>query len=462
VICWFVFYVIRKGFLPRESVPFLLFVFIGVITSALAFFLNIPSFKGTNIIHEEMSAILTLLIGSAFYLVTAGWLANSRRRVVFTFKLVNITGAVMLLWAVLQGVYIFLFGSQYPAFLETLQLLISPRGLFYGRITALAFEPSWLAQQLNLLFLPFWLAATISGWSAFRFRIWKVSLENILLAVGAVILFLSSRVGTLSFFLVLAFLGIYVNIQQARKLQAWTLKHLAHAPLLFQKILRAALPMLLLLAFLGVYALAAVILVYGLSHVDWRLARIFKISSLTQLKDLTGNIYQFFNYLAFAERYVYWVAGWRVFNLAPLLGVGLGNAGFYFQHLLPAYGWSLPEVMDTFLRSSTLPNIKSLWVRLLAETGIVGFSTFLTWCIVVFRSAWSLRTNTSHLFRIVGWFGLFVLISFVIEGFSTDTFALPYVWMSLGIVSAATAMVRQGQRDQGADPAHDTTLKEEK
>jgi len=452
VLFWFAFYVIKKGSLPRESIPFLLFVSIAVIASALAFFLNTPSFKGSSIAGAENSAILTLLIGAAFYLVTAGWLAKSPRRVLFTLRLVNVSGSIMLLWAALQGFYIYLFHGRFPAALMEIQNSISTHSLYFNRITAFAFEPSWLAQQLNLLFLPFWLAASVTGWSAFRFRLWKISIENILLAIGAIVLFLSSRVGTLSLFLVLAFLGIYINIQPAEYLQKWTLEHVTRFPLLFQKILRGVLPVLLLLVFLGIYALAAVIVVYALSHLDWRLARFFQITSVTQLKFLTGNVYLFFNYLAFAERFVYWVAGWRVFNLNPIFGVGLGNAGFYFQHALPAYSWTLPEVINIYFRISAVPNIKSLWIRLLAETGIVGFSSFLTWFLVMFRSAWSIRINKSHLFKTVGWLGLFVVISFVIEGFSTDTFALPYLWMSLGIVSATAAICRNQQKEPAAAP----------
>jgi hypothetical protein len=251
-------------------------------------------------------------------------------------------------------------------------------------------------------------------------------------------------------------LGIYINIRQAKRLQKWTLEHFAHAPLLFQKILRGVLPVILLLVFLGIYALAAILLVYGLSQMDWRLARFFQVTSMTQLKLLTDNIYLFFNFLAFAERFVYWMAGWRIFNLYPIFGVGLGNAGFYFPYTLPAYSWSLPEVMDTYFRLSTIPNIKSLWFRLLAETGFVGFSSFLTWCLIVFRSAWSIRLNKSHLFKTVGWFGLFVLVAFVIEGFSTDTFALPHLWLSLGIVSATAAIYRKQLGDQTAGPVLDT------
>ena len=53
-----------------------------------------------------------------------------------------------------------------------------------------------------------------------------------------------------------------------------------------------------------------------------------------------------------------------------------------------------------------------------------------------------IRLSKNPLFRTIGWSGLFVLVAFIIEGFSTDTFALPYLWVSLGIVSAAGALLR--------------------
>jgi O-antigen ligase len=177
------------------------------------------------------------------------------------------------------------------------------------------------------------------------------------------------------------------------------------------------------------------------------------VTSLAKLKRITGNAYQFFNYLSFAERYVYWEAGWRIFNISPIFGVGLGNAGFYFQKTLPSFGWYLPEVMDTYYRFTSVPNVKSMWVRLLAETGIVGFSSFLTWLLVVFKSSWPTRRESSLLLKTSGWFGVFVIIAYAIEGFSTDTFALPYLWISLGIVSAAAAISRNQVTEGKAEEA---------
>jgi hypothetical protein len=443
LVLWFIYYIFRKGTLPREVVPLLLFVSMAVISSAYAIYLNIPSFKGGIIINEEFKAILTLMIGLAFYFIASSWLFASPNLLTFTLKLINISGLIMLTWAIVQAIYIFFYHGEYPEILNKFQMLFSTRELFKNRMTGFAFEPSWMAQQLNLFFLPFWLAASITRSSAFRWRILRLSLENILLLIGIIVLFLSSRVGTLAFLLILAFLGVYFNFITAKHLQQWAIERFASFHPFWKKILPRIAPFIIMVLFLGLYALGGIALVFVLSHVDLRLARFFQIYSIAQLKEFTSNIYFFFNYLSFAERYVYWVGGWNVFNIHPILGVGLGNAGFYFHETLPAYSWNLPEVMDVLYRSTIIPNIKSLWVRLLAETGIVGFSSFMVWCYVQFRSGWTLKNNKTQLNKTIGWFGIFVLVAFVIEGFSTDTFALPYLWISMGIVCAGAANSRR-------------------
>jgi hypothetical protein len=447
VLFWFIPYLLKKGTIPRESVPFLFFISIAVIGSAAAFYLNIPPFKGTGILHEESRAILTLSIGMAFYLVTACWFSESQSRLSFLLKWINVSGCIVILWAIIQAIYIFLLNSHYPAILMAFQRLVSTRDLFKGRLTSFAFEPSWLAHQLNLLYLPFWLGATISGTSAYRFRVWKVSVETVLFILGAIVAFLASRVGTLALLLVIAFLGVYANILLGRRFFQWSLGRFVHFPSVIKRLVRILLPISLVVVFVSIYVMGAIGLVYGLSHVDKRLARIFQPQSLAQWVKMSKNPYTFFNYLKFAERYVYWVGGWNVFNMHPILGVGLGNAGLFFQRELPSYSWSLPEIMDVYYRATAPPNIKSFWVRLLAETGIVGFSSFIAWFYVLFKLSWFTRLSKDPILKTIGWGGLFVLIAFLIEGFSTDTFALPYLWISLGVLSAVGALTRNSMKN---------------
>jgi hypothetical protein len=442
VLFWFIPYLIKQGTIPRESIPFIFFISIAIIASAAAFFLNVPPFKDVSIPHEQIRSILTLAVGVSFYLVTASWFSKDQARLALVLKWINISGILVILYAAVQAFFIFRFNSDYPGILLKFQRLISTRDLFIGRITSFAFEPSWLAHQMNLLYLPFWLGATISGTSAHRVRLWKFSVENFLLLFGAVVVFLASRVGTLAILLVLALLGVYANFLLTRRAYRWSLTRFAHFPSAMKSVIRILLPVILVISLISAYVLGAVGLIYGLSHVDERLARFFQPQMLTRWSDIIQSPYTFFNYLAFAERYVYWVGGWNIFNLHPILGVGLGNAGLFFPRQLPSYGWSLPEVMDAYYRTTALPNIKSLWIRLLAETGIAGFSAFIAWFYVLFRLSWFIRLSKNPLFRMIGWSGLFVLVAFIIEGFSTDTFALPYLWVSLGIVSAAGALMR--------------------
>jgi O-antigen ligase len=446
---WLVSFLCKNGPIPRESIPLFFFCSVALVASAYAAFLPVPSFKGQPSLGEEITVLVTLAIGVMFYLVTAAWLFQSSEqfseRLTGTLRLLSISGVIIVLWAGIQAIYIFLFRGHFPASLLVFHRFFSIRDFSSTRLTAFAYEPSWLAHQLNVLYLPFWLAATLQGWSAFRYRLWRLSIENLLLGLGGIIVLLSSRIGALSFLFVMLFVVMYYSLRLIYKLRRLILSHMTiHSPPL-QRFVFVFLGVALLIALLMLYAMATLAVLYGASRFDPRLERLFRLHLwLTQQRTLP-SIYRVFNILAFAERYVYWVAGWRIFSLHPILGVGLGNAGFFFHSELPAYGWNLPEVMDYYYRAAYLPNIKNFWIRLLAETGIVGFASFLAWYTVMWASARFLRLQAEPLYRVVGWAGLFTLVAFITEGFSIDTFALPYLWVALGIVSASAAMARGAQ-----------------
>jgi hypothetical protein len=78
-----------------------------------------------------------------------------------------------------------------------------------------------------------------------------------------------------------------------------------------------------------------------------------------------------------------------------------------------------------------------------SETGLIGFSLFCTWFYILWRGAKHLERQTSRELRLFGWMAFFVIVAFLAEGFSVDSFAIPYLWVSLGIVTAASTMARK-------------------
>jgi O-antigen ligase len=167
------------------------------------------------------------------------------------------------------------------------------------------------------------------------------------------------------------------------------------------------------------------------SKVDPRMKDLFIFT-----QDKENPILSYFNNLQFGERAIYWLAGWEIFGDHPLLGVGLGNAGFFFPQKITPYGWTLIEVRRLMYQSNVLLNIKSMWVRLLAETGIIGFSIFMSWIVLLFTSFFHLFKDKDRLFSMLALSGVFVIVALPAEGFSIDSFALPFLWFSLGLAAS--------------------------
>lgn len=427
---WFFPYVARRGRLPFQSLPLLGFVAAAGVSSALAFFIVMPSFRDFTIFRSEIKALITLLVGVLFFLLVSAW-AVDERKLRFALGCLNISGLIVIGWSFAQA-YFWKTQGHYPQWMWDIQEMFTVGRLYEFRVTGLALEPSWLAHQLNMLYLPFWLAATIQGESAHPHRLWKFSLENFLLAGGLAVLYLSlSRVGLLAFLSMAAFYILVLNL----RLIGWVQKRIAgqdQGDSLAGRFRRGAIGLGLMLALLAFYATLLLGIGYVLSNVDYRMARLFDIAIIKE-----ASFIKYANQLVIAERLVFWQAGWGIFTHHPLFGVGLGNAGFFFVDQLSPYAWALTEVRLAMYHLGALPNIKSLWVRLLAETGLVGFGLFLGWGYGLWLSGRYLRESASRFQRMFGWAGSFVLIGLLIEGFSVDSFALPYFWVSLGLMVGA-------------------------
>jgi O-antigen ligase len=325
-----------------------------------------------------------------------------------------------------------------PLIITRIHHLFSVRDPIVGRVSGLAYEPSWLGNQLMVLYVPLLAAATIERQSVFPGRRGWLSAESIMLVWAvAVLLLTKSRISLVSF---LALASIALVTFGGKKLWSWQRK-IGLAPSSAGRWRRLGL--------MAVNGLVLVALVVGLllgaasiaSQTD---ARLWALESLA---DRATEIRAFYPgevlvalgaQLAFAERIVYWTSAFRTFSLYPVLGVGPGNAGFLFERTLPDYGFRLTEIQELLREPSFgFPNPKNLWGRILAETGLVGFVLFSWWFVTMGLGAAALWRKGAGLQRYLGLAGVLAFITQVVEGFSLDTYALPQLWLVFGLTTAA-------------------------
>ena len=396
-----------------------LFCCVAVIATLISFFYTTPAFKDFGQLSPVISALGTLAIGFLFFSLASSFPVDPEIKKQ-TLKIINWTGLVILIWCAFQAIA--WYGTNhYPQWMFSIQGALSARVLYRQRATGFALEPSWLAHQMNMLYLPFWISATVSGYSSHSFRFRKISLENILLIGGILALGLTlSRVGFIAFLFMAALAFTRVHPKLVSIIQDWVTARRKLDMKPDRKIISNAM--------LFGYALLLTLVIYIFYKIDPRMASLFKISF-----DQDNPILRYFNQLKFGDRVVYWLTGWNIFNKFPIFGVGLGNAGFYFPKNIPAYGWSLIEVRRLMYRSHLLLNVKSLWFRLLAETGIVGTSLFIGWIISLISSLIEKYRSLNQREQTMGFAGLLVVTGMVFEGMSIDSFAMPYWWVSLGL-----------------------------
>lgn len=435
-VIWLLPHLIRRGNLAGQSIPLFWFILAAAISSLLAFFIFISPFREVSRLTNSLSGFVTLLIGVTFYLLAATWPITSSR-LNFLLRLLNWSALPMLAWALAQSAAWELTNDSYPDWMWNIQRIISSSGALYNwRTTGLAYEPSWLGHQLVMLYLPWWLAAAVQRTSAHRFRLFRmITFEHILLALGLVVLYLSFARGALaSFLLMVTFLILKATFWLIGWLRA---RIMARRPgLSARKSAHVFVTALITLGFGLVYLAGLVGAAYVYTRTDERMA------------DLGSMLHQGVNFadlahgLFFGERVAFWQTGLEIFSDHPIVGVGLNNAGFFFPQKMTPYAWTLAEPYK-MIYSSALPNTLSLWVRLLSETGIVGFSLFAAFIYLLWQSSFTLKRSSSSTLRVAGLAGQLVLIGLMMEGLSLDTFAMPYYWISLGWLTAACNIERQ-------------------
>ena len=421
-------YLLRRGGLPRHVLPVLGLVLATVFSTCWGLMHTVPIFRDVDRLRNAISGLVTLAIGLSFYLVAVTWV-DSSQKLRFIYRWVNLSGCILIAWSLIQFL-VWRISATYPDWMFTFQRLFSTNGMLYPqRVNAFAYEPSWLGHQLVMLFLPYWLSATVNRTSAFTRRFLGLSLENALMVAGIGVLVVSlARSALVSFLLACA----YLFFLGARALVQWSHKRILSRVTEpdHTHISAGWLTLAIWSALVLVFLLALGGGVFLLTRIDPRMRDLFTLLQ-RQL-----SFEQLANKLIFGERVAFWQAGLAVFAQHPFLGVGLNSAGFYFPEVLTPAAWSLIEPFKLYY-SSALPNTLSLWVRLLSETGALGFSCFVSWLALMWMTVPYLRRSQDPVLRTVALAGAFVLASLLMEGMSVDTFAFPYYWLSLGWLTAA-------------------------
>ena len=416
-----------------------LFTVIAALSILFAAFLPIIPIKGLSPGIEGIKSFATLLIGLG-YLLAACVLLRSPGMLRKSLRAITIGGAVMLFWSSIQATYVFAEGRRVPLILNDIHRLFVDRDLVFNRVSGLAYEPSWLGNQLMVLYLPIWAGSVMSGYSVFRRMYKQIGIESLLLVWGLFILAITqSRISILTFCFVL-FSGL---LMLGWRLADRVATRGTGAPT--QSVWRSIAARAVLL--LGLFILFTAILAglaWGVSKVDRRMSRLLQIPDrLTEINALYPNevVYEAANRLAFAERLVYWAAAYSAFELYPILGVGLGNSGFLFSDTMPSYGYTLVEVRNVLEPGNpSLANPKNLWVRILAETGILGASAFIVWYVILAVTAIRLSKSSLQSLKMLGMMGILFFLSQIVEGFSIDTFALPYLWVASGLILSGSSI----------------------
>ena len=431
------------GPVPRTIYTFLPFVLIALIASLLSLLKGIEPMLGVTVSDRILRALLTLGIGSAIYL-TVTVLPRTPEELRRSLRWLYVGFIAALTWGTFQVVYVIHFTPEYFQFLLKLQAFISTRKIFPYRVSGMTYEPNWFAEQISFLLIPWLLASVLSGYSAFRWRWRRLTVEWILLAWSIVVLiFTFSRAGLINLVLLLFVGVIFFRVRKPHKAEKSHTRLASWA----KRLLEAALVVTI---FAG--------LVFAASTRNEFFARIWKYWDDVEQRTVSD----YFDYIGFGARFMYAEAAYNTYAANPVLGVGLGNYAFYFEEMLPdEFLARTPEVLRILtpeVGRSRLITPKNLYFRILAETGLLGMATFTAFLVAVLGCALFLWLSREQQPRFWGVASLLGLCAFLAAGFSFDSLAIPNMWVVFGLTTAAAwvyARQEEPAKDSPSDPILD-------
>ncbi len=389
-----------------------LILFIGAATSFGGIIDPIP-LRGQIYSGRAIRALATLLIGLTFF-ISAIWMNRNEDDLRFSVRWLFAGLCLDIAWSGLQAVT-FYTGFLKKEMVTQWQLVFSMRELVRtNRISGLAFEPAWLAGQFATIFIPFLFASVLTNFRITRLK-W---LEPALLALSMLtVLATYSRGGLLTIVAAAMITFFFLGRDVMRAAWNWFIHGFRKSALDF------ALRVGLIATVLG-----------SLTGAAFFLARSSYFSSLWEANAQSLSAYIID--INAGSRGAYSAGAFAAFEEHPVTGVGLGASGFYIYQNLPE--WSLtmvPEIARQLDPGSRLyPNPKNLYVRLLAETGLIGLFLFLAFQFYLLGDILSLLRRKESWMRFAATAGVFAWLAIALYNFTQDSFTTPNIWLVPGIL----------------------------
>ena len=414
---------------PKVILSLLPFVLVAITSSLLSLLSGIEPALGVSVQARVLRGLLTLAIGCAIYL-TIALLPDTILDLRFTLQWIYAGGTLALFWGSLQAIYIAYFTPRWFNFLASIQQHISIRRLRVDRVAGMTYEPHWFADQIITLTLPWALASVLTGYTVFPWRWRRMTVEWFILGWSLLLLpFTYSRAGLLNM-VMLVFIAVL--FLRPRNNKHGSIKKLDLGTFNLKTARRYLESFLVLLVI--------IIPVYLIGTKNMFFSRIWEYWQ-TPNPTLSGYL----SYLGFDARLTYSQAAYNTFMEYPILGVGLGNYAFYFEEMLPYRPIAeVPEALHMItpeMGRDRLITSKNFYLRLLAETGILGAITFSTFVIAHAGYVIYLRFSNIESWKYWGIACSCGLIAFLLSAFTFDSFVIPNMWVIFGLIAASTRVL---------------------
>lgn len=490
---------------PGTLTILLAFLLVALVATAIGATLAPIELRGVDFFDRSLRSVVTLVIGLSFF-VASVWMNQTEADLKFSVKWLFVGLAAHLLWGAVQFIGL---NNGYRQQLLQIQNLFSVRGLVKNkRISGFAYEPSWLAGQIAALYLPWLVAAVLTRYRALgnrqsaaggttdgtttsrasrggttasrinnkRLRLQSLfepilllaALTGLLMTYSRSGLFIAFFAGTATFALTgkQAFCAFWGWLQAGFTHQRGITSHNSiprvknnESPFPVRRPMRWTNCLAAFQA-MGSRILLAVLVLAVLTGVSFFLADKGYIAAF--FKSEKTDLFSYAQDVYLGPRLAYANAALSAFDAHPLTGIGLGASGFGIYQNMP--DWILsgePEIAKQMSPASNLyPNPKNLYVRLLTETGLLGFMLFLAFYLTLLADALGLLRSSptssippiDHATDLLAqgteretiaarWLataGIFALTAVVLQGISQDSFAMPEMWINLGMLAGGT------------------------